>query len=184
MPISILMSKIIFKKYLLDVRSKLVPKFKMLRIYSILANLIFWISQFWFWCQNYSYQIFTACSAQIGSKIKITQNLLKFGTFNISNIPISILISKIIFMKYLPPVRPKLVAKLKVPRIYWNLAHLTFQICRCQFQCKKWLFSANMCQLIDPHWSQNKKCSEFIEIWLNLYFKYADLDLDVKKGFY
>ena len=68
--------------------------------------------------KDYSYQIFTACSAQIGSKIKITQNLLKFGTFNISNIPISILISKIIFMKYLPPVRPKLVAKLKVPRIY------------------------------------------------------------------
>ena len=29
--------------------------------------------------------------------------------------------SKIIFMKYLPPVRPKMIPKLKMPRIYWNL---------------------------------------------------------------
>ena len=31
---------------------------------------------------------------------------------------------KIIFMKYLLPVRPKLVSKLKMLRIYWNLAKL------------------------------------------------------------
>ena len=41
--------------------------------------------------------------------------------------PISILMSKIIFMKYLPPVRSKLVPKLKMLRIYWNLAHLIFK---------------------------------------------------------
>ena len=35
-----------------------------------------------------------------------------------------------------------------------------------------------------PKLVQNEKCSEFIEIWLNLYFKYADLDLDVKNDFY
>ena len=36
--------------------------------------------------------------------------------------------SKMIFIKYLPPVRLKLVPKLKVPRICRNLAHLMFQI--------------------------------------------------------
>ena len=33
--------------------------------------------------------------------IKRTQNLLKFGTFNISNMPIWMLVSKMVFMKYL-----------------------------------------------------------------------------------
>ena len=55
--------------------------------------------------------------AQISPKIENTQNLLKFGTFDISNIPISILISKIIFIKYLPPVRPKLVLTFKNAQI-------------------------------------------------------------------
>ena len=40
--------------------------------------------------------------------------------------PISILISKMIFMKYLAPVWPKLVPRLKMVRIYWNLG--TFDI--------------------------------------------------------
>ena len=43
------------------------------------------------------------------AKIENAQNLLKFGTCDISNIPISILMLKIFFIKYLPPVRPKLV---------------------------------------------------------------------------
>ena len=68
--------------------------------------------------KNYILEILTTCTAQIGPKIKSAQNLLKFGTFNISNMPISILMSKIIFMKYLPPVRPKFISKLKVFRIY------------------------------------------------------------------
>ena len=36
---------------------------------------------------------------------------------DISNVPFSILMSKVIFMKYLPPVRPKVVPKLKILRI-------------------------------------------------------------------
>ena len=75
---------------------------------------------------------------QNGPKIKTVQNLLKFGTCDILNIPISILMLKIIFIKFLPPVRPKLVPKLKVFRIYWNLAHSVFQICQSQFRCQKW----------------------------------------------
>ena len=42
---------------------------------------------------------------------------MKFGTSNISGMPISILMSKIIFIKYLLPV-PKLLPKLKVLIIY------------------------------------------------------------------
>ena len=37
-------------------------------------------------------------------KIKNAQNLSKFGTCNVSSMPISILMTKIIFMKYLPRV--------------------------------------------------------------------------------
>ena len=49
--------------------------------------------------------------SKIGPKIKSAQNLLKFGSFDISNMPISILMSKMIFIKYLPVVSPKLVLK-------------------------------------------------------------------------
>ena len=55
---------------------------------------------------------------QIRLKIKSAQSLLKFGTLDISNMAISIFISKIIFMRYLFPGRPKLVSKLKMLRIY------------------------------------------------------------------
>ena len=58
---------------------------------------------------------------QIRAKIQSLQNLLKFGTIDISNIPISILISKITFKKYFLPVKPKLVSKLKMLKIYRNL---------------------------------------------------------------
>ena len=61
--------------------------------------------------KNYTLEILTTCTAQIGPKIKSAQNLLKFGTFNISNMPISTLMSKMIFIKYLPPVRPRFVPK-------------------------------------------------------------------------
>ena len=37
-------------------------------------------------------------------KIKNAQNLLKFGTFDISNMLISILVPKMTFIKYLPPI--------------------------------------------------------------------------------
>ena len=41
-----------------------------------------------------------------------------------------------------------------------------------------------MCQLLGPNWFQNEKCSELIEIWHISYFKYPDLDSDVKNDFY
>ena len=43
-------------------------------------------------------------------RMEVNQN---FGVFDILNMPISILMSKMIFMKYLPIVRPKLVPKSK-----------------------------------------------------------------------
>ena len=42
---------------------------------------------------------------------KSAQNLLKFGTFGISNMSLSILLSKRIFINYLPIVEPKLAPK-------------------------------------------------------------------------
>ena len=85
------------------------------------------------------YEIFTTCEAQNGPKIKNAQNLLEFRICDISNIPISILMSKIIFIEYILPVQPKMVPKSKVLRIYWNLAHSIFQICQSGFWCQKWV---------------------------------------------
>ena len=48
--------------------------------------------------KNDFYQILTTCSAQIGPIIKSTRNLLKCGKFYISNMPILILMSKMIFI--------------------------------------------------------------------------------------
>ena len=71
-------------------------------------------------------EICTTWYTQIGPKVKNSQNLLKFGTCNISRMPNSILISKTSFMKYLPLVKPKLFPKLKMLKIYWNMAHMKF----------------------------------------------------------
>ena len=87
--------------------------------------------------KNYILEILTTCTAQIGPKIKSAQNLLKFGTFDISNMPVSILMSKMIFIKCLPRITPNLVPKLKMLRIYWNLAHLNIQ---SQFWSQKLFF--------------------------------------------
>ena len=95
------MWKIIFIKYLPPARSKLFPKLKVLRTYWNLVQLILWISRSRFWCQKL-FLLNTTCYAQIGPKIKSAQNLLKFGTFNISNTAILMLVSKMVFMKYLP----------------------------------------------------------------------------------
>ena len=43
------------------------------------------------------------------------------------------IMSKLIFMKYLPPVRPKMVPKSKMLRNYQNLANLIFQVCQSLF---------------------------------------------------
>ena len=49
-------------------------------------------------------------------KIKTAQNLLKFGTFDISNIPISVLMSEIIFYEIFTSCQAKLTPKLKLLR--------------------------------------------------------------------
>ena len=95
---------------------------------------------------------------------------------------ISIFMSKIFFMKYLPPVRPILAPKLKMVKIYWNLAHLIFRLSRSRFWCQR-IFLVNIYHLLGPNWSQNYQCSEFIEIWHVRYFKYTSLDFDVKNVF-
>ena len=61
--------------------------------------------------KNNFYEIFCPCQIQIGPKIKNTQS-------NIKSMPNSILMSKISFIKHLPPARPKLVPKLKMIRSY------------------------------------------------------------------
>ena len=98
MSISNLVSKIIFFKYLTPVRHKFVSKLKILRIYFKHADPNF--------------------DVKVDPKNKSAQNLLKFGTFDISNMPISTLMSKIIFMKYLPPATLKFVLKSNMFRIF------------------------------------------------------------------
>ena len=56
--------------------------------------IIYQYTNFYFNVKNDFYKIFSTCFAQISPKIKNAQNLLKFDTFNISNMPISIFISK------------------------------------------------------------------------------------------
>ena len=93
------------------------------------------------------------------------------------------IMSKIIFMEYLPLARSKLVPKLKMLRIYWNLAQMIFRISQSRFRYQR-LFLLNIYHLLGPNWSQNWKYSEFIEIWYIRYFKYANLGFDVKNSFY
>ena len=68
-------------------------------------------------------------------------------------------------------------------KIYWNLANLIFRISQSQFWCQK-IISLNTYHFFGPNCSQNEKCSEFIEIWHIRYFKYANLDFEVKNAFY
>ena len=44
--------------------------------------------------------------------------------------------STMVFLKYLPRARPKMFPKLRILRIYQNLAHLIFQVCRYLFDIK------------------------------------------------
>ena len=143
----------------------------MVEIYWHLAYVIFRISRYQFWC----YKICLLCLAQIGPKIKSDQYLLKFGTFGIWNMLISILMSKIIFHKYFPSVRPKLIPKLKMLRIYWNLTHLIFWISWSPFWCQKW-FSLNIYHLLGPNWSNIKNVQNLLKLDIS-HFCYTDLDL-------
>ena len=149
------MSKIVFITYLPAVRPILVPKLKRLRIYWDLAHLIFqecwslFYCQKWFlWniyqslCPNWSKMLtiygdlaylISILRPKLVQKLKVPRieiEILKFGTFGISNMSISILMLKIIFMKYLLPVMLKLVQELKIHRVHWNLAHLILQACQ------------------------------------------------------
>ena len=92
---------------------------------------------------------------------------MKFGTFDISNISISILMSKMIFIKCLPPVRPKLVPELKVPRIYLNLAHSIFEIRQSQFWCEKCFFIKNLpvaWPRLVPNWNTLRIYRNLVEL--------------------
>ena len=104
----------------------------------------------------------TPCPAQIGPKIKSNQNFLKFGTFDVSNKPISILMSKMFFIKYLPIARPQLFPKWKMLRIYWNLTELIFQIYQFQSWCQKW-FSLNIYHLLGPNSSKIKSVQNLLK---------------------
>ena len=65
--------------------------------------------------------------------MKHAQTFLKFDPFDISKLATLILMSKIIFIKYLPPIRFKLILKSKMLRINWNLAHLIFKYTNFSF---------------------------------------------------
>ena len=62
---------------------------------------------------------------------------MKFGTFDFSSMPKSILMSKIGFMEYLLPVRPKLALKLKMVGSNGNLTHLIFKYADVDYNIKK-----------------------------------------------
>ena len=114
--------------------------------------------------------------AQIGPQIKSAQNLLRFGTFDISNMPILILMSKMIFIKYLPPASPKFFPKLKMLRIYWNLG--TFDISNIPILILMWKII--FIKYLPPVWP--KLVPEFIKIWHIRCSK--DVDFDVRNVFY
>ena len=129
------MSQIIFIIYLSPVWQKLVEKCS--GFIQISHSQYFKYANLDFDTKNDFFYIFTNCSTRISCKIENDQVLIKFATFHISNIPILILMSKIIFIKCLPSLRTKLFPKLKVLRIYWNLAHSIFQRCQSRFWCSK-----------------------------------------------
>ena len=121
----------------------------MLRIYWNLAHLIFWISQSRFWCQSYFHQIFITCLAQIGPKIRSTQNLLKFGTINISNMQILILLSKIL---------PKMKNAQNLLRFGpINISNMLISILM-----SKW-FLLNIYHLLGPNWSKIKSVQKLFK---------------------
>ena len=164
-----IMSKVIFMKYLPPARPKMVSKLKMLRIYWKLVHVVFWISKSRFRCQK----LLITCLTQIGPKIKSAQNLLKFGTFDILNTSIPTLMSKMIFIKYLSPARPKLVPKSKMLRIYWNLAHLIFRISQSWFWCQKLLFIKYLpiaTPKLVPKWKMLRIYWNLIKIFHKNYF--------------
>lgn len=91
--------------------------------------------------------------------------LLKFGTFDTSNLVTSYLMS-MIFINYLLPVTLKLVPVLKCGQNLlkfgiFGILDIPISI----LMLKKRL--RNNYQLLGQNWSQNKKYSKFVEIWAN-----------------
>ena len=152
MSISILIWKMIFIIYLPPVRTKLVPKLKMLRIYWNLGHLIFQTSRSRLKIIFIKY--LSPVSAQIGLKIKSAQKLLKFGTSVFQICWPRFWRKNLFLLNTYHLFGPKWVPKLKVLRIYWHLAHLIFQLCRSRFWCQKW-FLLNIYHLLGPSFSQN-----------------------------
>ena len=70
--------------------------------------------------KNDFYETFTTCKAQTGLKIKNAQNLLKFGTLEILNMPITILMWNWFLLNINHLLDQKSAPKLKEHRIYWN----------------------------------------------------------------
>ena len=86
--------------------------------------------------------------------------------------------SKIIFMKYLPHVRPKLVPKLKTLRIgSFDISNIPTSILMSKIISIKYL-PLGRPKLVA------KLNLEFTEIRHIRYFKYANLDFNVRNGFY
>ena len=161
----------------------MVPKFKMIRIYWNLVHVMFRKSLSWFWCQRlFLLNIYHLLGPNWSQNWKCSEfiEIWHIWYFEYPNLGFDV---KVIFIKYLSPVWHKLVPKLEVLRIYWNLAQSIFQICQSWFCCQKYFSLLNIYQLLGPNWSQNEKCSEFIEIWLNWYFQYANLNFDVQMIF-
>ena len=89
------------------------------------------------------------------------------------------IMSKIIFMKYLPPVRPKVVPILKMLRIYWNLAYVIFRISRSQFWCQFFFLNTTCSAEIGPkiksaqnYWNLTHSASEICQsrFWCQKWF--------------
>ena len=86
--------------------------------------------------------------------------------------------SKIIFMKYLPHVRPKLVPKLKTLKIgSFDISNIPTSILMSKIISIKYL-PLGRPKLVA------KLNLEFTEIRHIRYFKYANLDFNVRNGFY
>ena len=141
MLISILMPKWLFIKYLPPGRDpNLSQNWKCPECIKTWNTCYFKYADLSFNVKNNFYEIFTTFLAQSVSKIKNAQKLLKFETVDIwicCQSQIFQMLSKMIFIKNLLPVRAKLVPKLKVLRVYWNLAQFTLRTSRSRFWCQK-----------------------------------------------
>ena len=140
--------------------SKLVKKVKELRVCSNLAHSISQTCQPSFWFQRWFLWMIYPLLGPNWSQNQKCPEWLKFGTFDISNILISILMSKITFIKYLSLVWPKLVAKLKVLRInFFDLKNGFYEIFTC-YQGKltprlKLLWNLRLIFQVFQSWIQN-----------------------------